>query len=314
MRSIMPLFAIGITIIMLIVYIVMTKNETKKPKPSKNNTNAISQYFINVMDIHDNILYGLDGYKRVFIEIEGVCIDLLNKNDINRLIRELSSEISKLNIEFDLFAISRPFNIDTLKEQYEDDILNAKTDIQRTLLRNSLNQIENFGENGDVVERKFYISVQGMENEVEIEKNAELLMECFKNSNITSYRLKDAEIKRLINLFNNMTSYNYDNLEETYNSIPVINKNLEKEKTIDEKLKEKLEKEKIEQEMKNAELKKQEEEKLKNDKELIDEIKNKNQSAKEEYHNENIDIGKEGGVADEAEKGDEENGKEEVEG
>lgn len=314
MRSIMPLFAIGITIIMLIVYIVMTKNETKKPKPSKNNTNAISQYFINVMDIHDNILYGLDGYKRVFIEIEGVCIDLLNKNDINRLIRELSSEISKLNIEFDLFAISRPFNIDTLKEQYEDDILNAKTDIQRTLLRNSLNQIENFGENGDVVERKFYISVQGMENEVEIEKNAELLMECFKNSNITSYRLKDAEIKRLINLFNNMTSYNYDNLEETYNSIPVINKSLEKEKTIDEKLKEKLEKEKIEQEMKNAELKKQEEEKLKNDKELIDEIKNINQSAKEEYHDENIDIGKEGGASDEAEKGDEENGKEEVEG
>ena len=274
MRSIIPLLSIGMTMIILIVYMIMTKNETKKTKNIKNDTNSTSQFFINIMDIYDNILYGMDEYKRVFIEVEGVCIDLLNKNDINRLIRELSSEISKLNIEFDLFGISRPFNMDMLRNQYEENILNAKTDIQRTLLRNSLKQIIAFGESGDVVERKFYIVVQDIDSEPEIEKKVDQLMESFKSSGITCYRLKDPEIKRLINLFNNMTTYNYDDMEDTTNSIPIIKENMEKKKTIDEKLEEKLKKEKEEQIRILEELKKKEEENKKQVEEIINETKN----------------------------------------
>ena len=160
-----------------------------------------------------------------------------------------------------------------LKNQYEEEILNAKTDIQRTLLRNSLRQRMAFGENGEVVERKFYLIVQGHENEAEIEKQADLLIESFKSSNITCYRLKDAEIKRLINLFNNITTYNYDDMSDIQNSIPVIKEDLEKKKTIDEKLKEKLEIEKKEQEEINRQIKQKEEEKKKQDLEQIETIK-----------------------------------------
>lgn len=244
-RLIIPIISFSLVIVSLIVYVIMD-NKSKKGKAIKSsgsNKNT-SQFFINVMDIHDDILYGLDGYKRIFLELEGICIDLLNNNDISRLIKELSSEISKLNIEFDLFAISRPFNIENLKQQYEDDILNAKTDIQRTLLRSYLRQILDFGENGEVVERKFYLIVQGLENENEIIKQAELLIECFKSSGLVCYRLKDPEIKRLINLFNNISTYNYDNVDSVETIVPIIDIDLKKEKTIDEKLKDKLEQEK----------------------------------------------------------------------
>ena len=295
-RMIVPLIGFSLTLIMLFAYLIMSGKDKKKASKSNNNSkNSISQMFINILDIHDDILYGLDNYKRIFIEVEGICIDLLNNNEIKRLIRELNSEISKLHISFDIFAISRPFNIEMLKSQYEEEILNAKTDIQRTLLRNSLKQILDFGENGEVVERKFYIIVQGLENEPEIIKKAELLMECFKSSGITCYRLKDPEIKRLINLFNNMTTYNYDNMEDTTNSIPIIKEDLMKEKTLDEKLKEKLEKEKKEKEEKEQEekMKKQQEEKIKDEQQIV-----------KEYNNNEIeDINKEVN-----EKGEEENG------
>ena len=275
MKFLMPIISIGMAAILGIVYVILTKNDNKKAKNKSDTGNTTSQKFINIMDIQDNILYGLDGFKRVFIELEGICIDLLNKNDIKKLIKGLSSDIAKLNIEFDIFAISRPFNIEMLKNQYEEEILNARTDIQRTLLRNSLRQIMAFGENGEVVERKFYIIVQGQENEAEIEKQADLLMESFKSSNLTCYRLTDAEIKRLINLFNNITTYNYDDMSDIQNSIPVIREDLEKKKTIDEKLKEKLEKEKKEQEEINKQIKQKEEEKKKQDLEQIETIKNK---------------------------------------
>lgn len=308
MKFIVPLIGLGITFVMIIAYIIMSgKNKKQVSKAQGQDKNNTSQFFINVMDIHDNILYGMDGLKRVFIEVEGICIDLLNKNDINRLIRELSSEISKINVEFDLFAISRPFNIDMLKNQYEDDILNAKTDIQRTLLRNSLKQILAFGENGEVVERKFYIIVQGIDNEPEIEKKADLLIESFKSSNITCYRLKDNEIKRLINLFNNMTTYNYDDMQDTNNSIPIIKEDMEKKKTIDEKLEEKLKKEKEEQIRVLEEMKKKEEE----DKKQVEEIIN-TKNAENTKSSENDGNAKEENINNEnneIEKG-EENGEE----
>lgn len=240
---IVPIIGLSFTFLGAIAYFIIDSKNKKNNKTSAMKGSNISQFFINIMDIKNDILYGLDGYKRIFIELEGICIELLNNNDINRLIKELSSEISKLNIEFDLFAISRPFNIDLLKQQYEDEILNAKTDIQRTLLRNSLKQILEFGENGEVTERKFYLLVQGLDTEPEIIKQAERLIECFKSSNLTCYRLRDNEIKRLINLFNNIATYNYDNMNETINSIPVVKMDLKKEKTIDEKLKDKLEQE-----------------------------------------------------------------------
>lgn len=239
-RLIVPVVSFGLTFIAFIVYIFLSGKNKATTKTTGNDKSKTSQFFINVVDIHDDILYGLDGYKRIFYELEGVCIDLLNNNDIKRLIKELSSEISKLNFEFDLFTISRPFNIENLKEQYENDILNAKTDIQRTLLRSYLKQILEFGENGEVVERKFYLIIQGLENEGEIIKQGDNLSECFKACGLVCNRLKNPDIKRLINLFNNISTYNYDNMDNTDFSIPEINIELQKEKTIDEKLKEKF--------------------------------------------------------------------------
>ena len=293
MKLLAPFISLGMVLVFIIICIIMTKQDNNKKTKSDSSVSQTSQKFINIMDIQDNILYGLDGYKRIFIELEGICIDLLNKNDINRLIKGLSSDIAKLNLEFDLFAISRPFNIEMLKNQYEEEILNAKTDIQRTLLRNSLRQIMAFGENGEVVERKFYLIVQGQENEAEIEKQADLLIESFKSSNITCYRLKDAEIKRLINLFNNITTYNYDDMSDIQNSIPVIKEDLEKKKSIDEKLKEKLEIEKKEQEEINRQIKQKEEEKKKQDLEQIEtikETKNKELLPAREVENKNEEI------------------------
>ena len=221
----------------------------KKRKEKKSNSGSKSaQTFINLIDITNDMIYGADGYKRIILNVEGINIELLNKNDINRIMNELSAELSRINIEFDICGIEQPFNIETLKEEYEEKILNAKTDIQRTFLRNSLRQLLEFGENGNVVERKFYIIIQGLESEQDLIKQAEHIIDCFKASKIICYRLKDVEIKRFINLFNNMSTYNYDNMLETVNSIPTIKEDMEKQKTIDEKLKEKEEMEKEKEE------------------------------------------------------------------
>lgn len=247
--------SIGLALIAIIAYFIMSgkQSNAKKSGSNKMETLKTAQIFINILDIVNDIIYGLDGYKRIIINIEGINIELLNKKDITRIVNELSSEIAKLNLEFDICGIERPFNIEILKEQYENDILNASTDIQRTLLRHSLKQLLDYGENGSVVERKFYIILQSTDSEPELIKQAEQLMECFKVSKLSCYRLKDAELKRFINLFNNMSTYNYDNMTETINTIPLIKENLEKQKTIDERLKEKEEMKKEEREAENGE-------------------------------------------------------------
>ena len=259
-NSIISFISIGLAFIALIAYFITSnkQNITKKQDKSENvKTQHTAQTFINILDIANDIIYGMDGYKRIIINVEGINIELLNKRDITRIVNELGSEITtittKYNMEFDICGIERPFNIEILKEQYENDILNASTDIQRTLLRESLKQLLNYGENGNVVERKFYIILQSTDNEPELIEQAEQLMECFKIAKLSCTRLKDTELKRFINLFNNMSTYNYDNMNETINSIPTIKDNLEKQKTIDEKLKEKQEMEKEKSEVKNGE-------------------------------------------------------------
>lgn len=237
-NKIFPLIIIGVALIILIIFLLATgKKGTEKAKKT-GEKKGTAQYFLNVSDIKDNILYTLDGYKHIFIELEPICIDLLNTNDMKTFIKNLISEISKLNIEFDIFGISQPFDIETLKEQYEDLILKADNDIRRTLLRNSLNEITKYGESDSIVERKFYLIIRGLTNENELIKQAETLMDCFKNSGMVVYRLKDNEIKRLINLFNNITTYNYDNLENTDATIPIIEQNQKKKLSIDEKIRE----------------------------------------------------------------------------
>lgn len=252
MQKILPIFiSVGASMVIAILYFIFSNKSNKLKNNSKNlnsNSNIKSaQTFINLIDITNDMIYGADGYKRIILFVEGINIELLNKNEINRIMNELSAELSRINIEFDICGIEQPFNIETLKEEYEDKILNARTDIQRTFLRNSLRQILEFGENGNVVERKFYIIIQGIESEQDLIKQADNVIECFKASKIKCYKLKDIEIKRFINLFNNMSTYNYDNMTETINSIPTIKEDLEKQKTIDEKLKEKeeMEKEKV---------------------------------------------------------------------
>lgn len=174
---------------------------------------------INIKNIKDNVIYCENGDIIAFLKLKGISTDLLSDSEKRRKIKYLTADLSRIDTEFSLLAISRPFNIEPLLNEFNENMRNAN-EIQRKILRMSMNQITNFVEDGEAMERMMYIKVFDKTLD-EVRKKQELIKEAFDNSQVNAEYVKDSELARLINLFNNPKTYNYDHIDNNM-SIPIL--------------------------------------------------------------------------------------------
>ena len=190
-----------------------------KSKNQSGSSATSSIDFMNIKDIDKGKILTKDNYYIAFIKLKGLDTDLLSDNEKERKIRFLSADLSRINSEFSLFSISRPFNMDKLREQFEEH-MRFGNDIQRQILKIGMNQINEFVEKGEATERLMYIKLFDKSKE-ELDKRLQQIKECFTNNNIGAEIIDDADIARLINLFNNPNTFLNDSIDNDI-SLPIV--------------------------------------------------------------------------------------------
>lgn len=198
---ILPIIMITLCLISGIGYIIYTKLTFLSRK--QENT---AQDFVNIIDVKDNILYTKDGYIISYFRIHPISIELLSDREKETLCDSLTAELSSIDNPFKFLAISRPVDISGLIEDYTQLLHNSKDQIQKTLLRKEIFEMNDYALSGEVVERQFFIMLWQKYNE---ESNNGLLkrtkdfMRRFENCSIKCTMLDEGEIVGLCSLVNN---------------------------------------------------------------------------------------------------------------
>ncbi|WDV44057.1 hypothetical protein PV797_11005 [Clostridiaceae bacterium M8S5] len=206
---IMPIVMIALCLVSGIGYFIYTKLSVKTKK--EENT---AQDFINIIDIKDNFLYTKDGYIMSYFKIQPISIELLSEREKENLCNMLTAELSSIEELFKFLAISRPVDISKLLEEYTELLHNSTDQIQKTLLRKEIFEVNDYALSGDVVERQFYIVLWQKCNEgaeSHLLKRTKEFMKRFDSCGINCTLLKEGEILGLCSLVNNSV---YENGEE----------------------------------------------------------------------------------------------------
>lgn len=178
-----------------------------------------AQDFINIKLIKDNLIYTKDNNIIAFLKLKGIQVDLKSNNEKLRLIKGLVADLTRIDSEFTLFAISRPFNIEPLIKDNEIYIKNAN-DIQRKILRIGMKQITDYIEDGEAIERLIFIKIYDKLKD-EVIRKQNLIKEAFDNAGVKADLVNNNEITLLINLFNNPKTFNYDHINNNANFINI---------------------------------------------------------------------------------------------
>lgn len=208
----------AVMLVVLIFYYIITK----KPSANKKTKTAMetAQEFMKVERIEDSSLYTTDGNRTMFIKVEGVSVDLLSESEKEHLVKQLTAELSSLNLAFKFTALSRPVDITPIIERMMDKIEEAD-ETRKLLLKHEVNFLNEFSLGGEITERNFYISLWESVKGKDLEKNIGLFVEKLDNVGIKCSIAGDREIVRILNLLHNPRYTHLEDLD-TEKTFPMI--------------------------------------------------------------------------------------------
>lgn len=195
----------------------------RRTKVSKDVALQTAQQFVNVQDIQGNFLYTVDGWMLSYLRIFPISLDLLSLSEKRQLIRKLTAELSSIRFPFKFLAVSRPVDISPLITDLSSLLPGADAK-QKELLRQELQEMNQFAISGEVVERQFYISLwqrQESSSERELLEKSKRLTQHFEDAGIQAQLLKQHDIVRLCNLVNN-PSYSHLDHPEVNDLLPLL--------------------------------------------------------------------------------------------
>lgn len=222
---ILPITAIILTFTLGLVAVILMKKTKGKQTTNRSVDYALktAQEFINVKNIHNNMLYTNDGFAISYIRINNISIDLYSKNEKSMLVRQLTSELSDIVHPFKFIALSRPVDISPIIHELNEDLKEADG-TQKVLLRKEITEMSNYALSGEIVERQFYISIwESCDNDGDLDliRRAHILAEKFSSNGISANVVDEKEIVKILNLINN-PSYSHLEDSEYKKNIPVI--------------------------------------------------------------------------------------------
>jgi hypothetical protein len=232
MNIAVPLVVIAVTLIGGIAAIFLLNPARKKKTHTINRQQQTANEIINVRDIRDKYLYTRNNHIMMYIRINPISVDLLSDREKKTLTGSLTAELSGEQKPFKFIAVSRPVDISPLINEYRQLISDTSNQKRKELLRNEMLVMSNYALSGEVVERQFYIVIwecyeEGIERE--ISKRCLELVSKFEGSGISCEVLKQQDIVKLCNLFNNPA---YIHMEDSSfdAAIPILENLYEEEK------------------------------------------------------------------------------------
>jgi hypothetical protein len=220
---ILPLLTLFVCILVGGGWLLYSRHLEKGKKRGKSLPEATANEFVNVRDIQDGVLYTNDGQALVYLRVHPLSIDLYSKNEKYHLIRNLTAELSGVQENFQLLAVSRPIDISPLMNELTG-LLATPNRIQKTILREEIAEMNMYATSGEIIERRFYFTLWSRESEDavrDLQRRARQFMESFSFAGLKCEVLADTDIVQLCNMINNPA---YTHLEDcdTDPVIPVI--------------------------------------------------------------------------------------------
>lgn len=192
-------------------FLINKKNSTA----NKDETLAkkTAQDFVNIKDIRDKYAYTKDGLVYMYIKIHPIDVDLMSSREQVNLEKELTAELSSDSDTIKLICVSRPIDIAPLINEYNELLINSTDNVQKTLLKHEMLNMNDYAMSGEVVERQFYLHLwhkyeDGAESN--LNKRAYDLISKFSSCQTKCEILFEQEIYRLYNLFNNPATINVE--------------------------------------------------------------------------------------------------------
>mgnify|MGYP000844621419 CR=1 FL=1 len=184
-----------------------------KKKNKKDISMETVQEFVNVKDIRKNFLYTSDNKIFSYIRIHPIDVNLLSKREQRSKTRILTKEISVLQRDFKFLAVSKPTDISSIIDEYQEILVTSIDQKQKEILRKEMLALSDFATTGEAMERLFYIVLwddyeEGMESE--IMKVANDFISAYSSINIKSEVINEKEIYQLCNMINNPGYINED--------------------------------------------------------------------------------------------------------
>lgn len=180
------------------------------------NKKEITNQYINVLDIKNDILYTKNGYIFKYIKLEPINIGTKSKEDIKSLIRNLSSAFStnKENEPISFFKINKSININSLITDYRELYESTENLIRRKLLRLSSSYLHKYATGNIETQNEYYMVVflKYKNNEKELEEKINTYIEKFKGAGINTNILNTEDIVRLCSIFVNPTIANNESM------------------------------------------------------------------------------------------------------
>jgi len=172
-----------------------------------------AQDFVNIKDIRDKYAYTKDGMVYMYIKIHPIDVDLISSREQVNLERQLTAELSSDSDTIKLICVSRPIDIAPLINEYNEILINSSNNIQKTLLKHEMLNMNDYAMSGEVVERQFYLHLwhkyeDGAESN--LNKKAYDIISKFSSCQTKCEILLEQDIYRLFNLFNNPATINLE--------------------------------------------------------------------------------------------------------
>ena len=197
------------------------RNETKKR--TKRNEEAederlrtaqqTAQEFVNAMDLGNNCLYTIDGMIFAYIRIEGLCLELLSRQEQKLLCRQLSSSLSGIKRPYKAISVSRLADISLPLQEYEE-LYNTAEGGRKKLLKFDMESLAEMVITGESLERQHYIAIWDTvtrADERSITAAAMDIVKRYSENGIRAELLDRKGIVQLCNLVNNPAYVHVEN-------------------------------------------------------------------------------------------------------
>ncbi len=189
----------------LVLFRIMKRLSKEKEEMISEEEGNV-QEFMNISSVRDKFLYSNSKKVFTFIQIQAMDINLLSKNELRILAKNLTIELSFLDVPFKLIAVSKPTDISGVLGEYEELKMSSVDPIQKQILRNESEALLNFAMQGDVVERQFYIALwqdakKGAEEK--LQRTAEEFCRRFDTCKIPATQMLEPDIVFMLSLINN---------------------------------------------------------------------------------------------------------------
>ncbi len=164
-----------------------------------------AQEFVNARDLGENCLYTNDGYIFAYLKVDGVCLELLSRQEQKALCRQVSAALSLVRRPYKFSGVSRPADISKSLQKYSE-LAEQAVGGRKKLLLSDARYLANMVVSGETTERVYYIAIWDSiqkADERSITSAAHDIAKKLSECGIGAELIDRSGIVRLCNLVNN---------------------------------------------------------------------------------------------------------------